>query len=126
MYKRQLRVTLLLAIPAGLSLSFLSKDILMLLFGNRPDEVVIAAPLLFFLGIAVIFSATCSPVNSMLQATGHAYIPLVIMACSSFVKIGLNYVLVGMPELNIRGAAISTMICYMLIMTCLLYTSRCV
>lgn len=112
-----LRATLILAIPAGLSMALLSEDILMLLFGNRPDEVSIAAPLLFFLGIAVIFSATCSPVNSMLQATGHTYVPLVIMLCCSFVKIGLNYVLVGIPEINIRGAAISTLICYMLIMT---------
>ena len=112
-----LRATLILAIPAGLSLALLSEDILMLLFGSRPDEVMVAAPLLFFLGIAVIFSATCSPVNSMLQATGHTYVPLIIMACCSFVKIGLNYVLVGTPEINIRGAAISTLICYMLIMT---------
>ena len=86
-----LRATLILAIPAGLSLALLSEDILMLLFGNRPDEVQIAAPLLFFLGIAVIFSSTCSPVNSMLQATGHAYVPLIIMACCSFIKIGLHY-----------------------------------
>ncbi|MBR5480055.1 MAG: polysaccharide biosynthesis protein [Clostridia bacterium] len=112
-----LRATLILAIPAGLSMALLSEDILMLLFGSRPDEVTIAAPLLFFLGIAVIFSATCSPVNSMLQATGHTYVPLIIMACCSFVKIGLNYVLVGIPEINIRGAAVSTLICYMLIMT---------
>lgn len=112
-----LRVTLSLAIPAGLSLAVLSEDILMLLFGNRPQEVQIAAPLLFFLGIAVIFSATCSPINSMLQATHHAYIPLIIMACCSVVKIGLNYFLVGIPEINIRGAAFSTFICYALIMT---------
>lgn len=123
-----LRVTLMLAIPAGLSLSFLSKDVLMLLFSKRPDEVLIAAPLLFYLGIAVIFSATCSPVNSMLQATGHAYIPLIIMACSSVLKIRLNYVLVGMPQFNIRGAAISTLICYVLIMSvsvaCLLFVTK--
>ncbi len=112
-----LRATLILAVPAGLSMALLSEDILMLLFGSRPDEVMIAAPLLFYLGIAVIFSATCSPVNSMLQATGHTYVPLIIMACCSFVKIGLNYVLVGIPEINIRGAAISTLVCYMLIMT---------
>lgn len=112
-----IRVTLLLAIPAGLSLSFLSKDILMLLFGNRPNEVIVAAPLLAVLGIAVIFSSACSPINSMLQATGHAYLPLIIMASCSFSKIALNYVLVAIPELNIRGAAISTLICYILIMS---------
>jgi len=116
-----LRATLILAIPAGLSMAFLSGDILSFLFGSRPDEVLVATPLLFYLGIAVIFAATCSPVNSMLQATGHTYIPLIVMACTSIVKIALNYVLVGIPEINIRGAAISTLICYVVVMTVSIY-----
>ncbi|MEG2378442.1 MAG: polysaccharide biosynthesis C-terminal domain-containing protein, partial [Clostridia bacterium] len=112
-----LRVTMLLVLPAGLSMAALSENILMLLYGARPNEVAVAAPLLAILGIAVIFAATCSPINSMLQATGHAYLPLKIMAGCSVVKIVLNYVMVAIPEINIRGAALSTLVCYILIMT---------
>ena len=112
-----LRITMLVALPLALGMSFLSQEILTLLFGSRPLEVSIAAPLLTILGIAVIFSSACSPINSMLQAVGRADLPLKIMAVCAVVKLGINYVLVGTPSINIRGAAIGTLVCYVLIMT---------
>jgi len=112
-----LRVTLLFALPAGLGMAALSNPILTLLYGGRPDEVVIATPLLALLGIAVIFASACSPINSMLQAVGRADLPVKIMVVCATLKLVINYVLVGIPEINIRGAAIGTLICYILIMT---------
>lgn len=112
-----LRVTLLFALPAGLGMAALANPILTLLYGGRPDEVVIATPLLVILGIAVIFASACSPINSMLQAVGRADLPVKIMVACATLKLIINYVLVGIPEINIRGAAIGTLICYILIMT---------
>ena len=112
-----LRMTMLLVLPAGIGMSALSHGILSILYGGRPGEVEVAAPLLAVLGIAVIFSATCSPVNSMLQAIGRADLPVKIMVgCAAF-KLVFNYVTVGIPEINILGAAIGTLICYVLIMS---------
>ena len=116
-----IRVTMMIAIPAGLGMSFLSKPILTLLFGSQPEEVAIAAPLLTLLGLAVIFSSACSPINSMLQAVGRADLPLKIMAVCAAIKLAINYVLVGIPSINIRGAAIGTLICYVMIMTISLF-----
>ncbi len=116
-----LRMTMLLALPLALGMSFLSNEILTLLFSSRPAEVTIATPLLSILAIAVIFSAACSPINSMLQAVGRADLPLKIMAVCAVIKLSVNYVLVGTPSINIRGAAIGTLICYVLIMTISLY-----
>ncbi len=116
-----LRVTMLLVLPAGIGMSFLSHGILNLLYGARPEEVEIAAPLLAILGIAVIFSSTCSPINSMLQAAGRADLPVKIMVgCAAF-KLVFNYLTVGVPEINIKGAAVGTLLCYVLIMTISLY-----
>ena len=111
-----LRVTMLLAIPAGIGLSVLSGRILMLLFGSRPTEAAVAAPLLTVLGIAVVFSSACSPINSMLQAIRHAKLPVKIMVVCAAIKLLINYELVGIPGINIMGAAIGTLVCYVLIM----------
>jgi stage V sporulation protein B len=107
---------MLFAIPAGIGMSVLSGRILNLLFGSRPSEVAVATPLLSVLGIAVIFASACSPINSMLQAVGHAKLPVKIMIVCASVKLIVNYILVGIPEINIMGAAIGTLICYVLIM----------
>lgn len=112
-----LRMTMLLVLPAGIGMSSLSHGILSLLYGGRPEEVEIAAPLLAILGIAVIFSATCSPINSMLQAIGRADLPVKIMiGCAAF-KLVFNYITVGVPQINILGAAMGTLLCYVLIMS---------
>ncbi len=116
-----LRMTMLLVLPAGIGMATLSHGVLSLLYGGRPLEVEIAAPLLSLLGIAVIFSATCSPINSMLQAVGRADLPVKIMVgCAAF-KLVFNYITVGIPEINIRGAAMGTLICYILIMSISLF-----
>ena len=116
-----LRMTMLLVLPAGIGMATLSHGVLSLLYGGRPLEVEIAAPLLSLLGIAVIFSATCSPINSMLQAVGRADLPVKIMVgCAAF-KLAFNYITVGIPEINIRGAAMGTLICYVLIMSISLF-----
>lgn len=112
-----LRVTLLFALPAGLGMAALANPILTLLYGGRPNEVAIATPLLVLLGIAVIFASACSPINSMLQAVGRADLPVKIMLVCATLKLIINYILVGIPEINIRGAAIGTLICYILIMS---------
>ncbi len=116
-----LRMTMLLVLPAGIGMSSLSHGVLSLLYGGRPEEVEIAAPLLAILGIAVIFSATCSPINSMLQAIGRADLPVKIMiGCAAF-KLVFNYITVGIPVINIKGAAIGTLLCYIMIMSISLY-----
>ncbi len=116
-----LRMTMLLVLPAGIGMSSLSHGILTLLYGARPDEVEIAAPLLAILGIAVIFSAACSPINSMLQGIGRADLPVKIMVVCAAFKLVFNYITVGIPEINIKGAPIGTLLCYILIMTISLY-----
>ena len=114
-------MTMLLVLPAGIGMSVMSHGVLTLLYGSKPAEVEIAVPLLAVLGIAVIFSSACSPINSMLQAVGRADLPVKIMVgCAAF-KLIFNYITVGIPEINILGAAVGTLICYVLIMVISLF-----
>ena len=52
------------------------------------------------------------------QAIGRADIPLKILSIGMLIKIFLNYFLVGIPEVNIQGAGIGTLVCYIFIFIC--------
>lgn len=112
-----LRMTSLLAIPAGLGITALAEPILTLLFSSRPMEVAIAAPILQVLGVGVIFVAITTPVNSMLQAVGRTDLPVKLMLLGGGVKLLTNYILVAQPGLNIKAAPYGTALCYALILT---------
>ncbi|SMC54683.1 putative polysaccharide biosynthesis protein [Papillibacter cinnamivorans] len=110
-----MRVTALLALPAGIGLSVLSGPILHLLYPAVPETAAAAAPMLRVLGIAVIFVCLMLLANSILQAHGWVNIPILTMVIGGIVKIVTNYFLVGTPSINIHGAPIGTLCCYAVI-----------
>lgn len=109
-----LRLSALLTIPAGLGLAGLAGPLCSVLFGARNAPAVTAA-VLQILGIAAIFSALCTPVQSMLQAVGRTDLPVKLLFGGLGLKAALNYVLVGNAHWNVRGAAVSTLVCYSVI-----------
>lgn len=107
------RITTLLALPCGIGLAVLSEPIQRMLYSRYSDsELEVAGALLTILGIAVIFNCLVLLTNAILQAHGHAMVPVVTMITGGLVKLGINYLLVGNPEINIVGAPIGTLICY--------------
>jgi len=50
--------------------------------------------------------------TSILQANGFVNLPILVTAVGSSVKIVSNYVLVGNPQINIKGAPIGTILCF--------------
>ncbi|MGN0628683.1 MAG: polysaccharide biosynthesis C-terminal domain-containing protein [Oscillospiraceae bacterium] len=111
-----LRLTTIVAIPAGFGLSVLSKEILTLLYPMRLTEVEIAAPLLRVMGITVIFVCTCASCHSVLQGIGKERLPLFFMLAGAGVKLVINYIFVAIPSLNIQAAPYGSLICYIFIM----------
>ena len=67
------------------------------------------------LGIACIFICLMTLTNAILQSYGHERIPICTMIAGGITKIVMNYVLVGNPDINIHGAPISTLCCYLVI-----------
>ena len=110
-----LKLIALLALPAGVGLSVLSGPILVMLYPAQHDAAVAAGPHLQVLGIACIFICLMILTNAILQSYGHERIPIYTMIAGGLVKIGMNYVLVGNPDINIHGAPISTLCCYLVI-----------
>lgn len=111
-----LRLTTLIAIPAGIGLSVMSEEVLSLLYPLRMNEVAIAAPLLKVMGITVIFVCTCASCHSILQGIGKERLPLIFMLVGAALKLGMNYIFVAIPSLNIQAAPYGSLACYVLIM----------
>ncbi len=115
-----LKIASVVSIPMGLGISFFSYPIMDLIYntfhaGKQTGEIYIASQIMMISGIGAIFIALSTPVCSMLQAIGRADIPLKILSIGMLIKIFLNYFLVGIPEINIQGAGIGTLVCYIFI-----------
>lgn len=109
-------LTLLLSVPAGLGLYVSAGDVLALLFPAQPAAVAAAAPWLSLLGLSVPAACLITVLGSMLQASGHATLPVIAMTAGLSVKLALLYVLLGIPSLGLTGAPISTLCCDTLIL----------
>ncbi len=109
-----LRITALFCVPAGLGISALSQEVCSLFFGMN-SEVMVGAPLLRVLGLASIFIALTGTTNSLLQAVGRVSLPVKLILIGSAIKLAMNYLLVGIPQLNIQAAPWSTLVCYVVI-----------
>lgn len=110
-----LRVTMMIAMPAGLGIAAIPGPILELLYSSNPDMIPIAEPMLRVYGFGMFLFAATSPMTNMLQAVGRMDIPIKSIAAGSCAKILLNFILIGNPQININGAPISTTVCYIII-----------
>ena len=103
-------------VVTAVGLAVLAEPIIRLLAGNYgPESVATATPILAYLGIAVVFNSTVLLFNAIMQAHGDVTTPVVNMLIGGIVKVVVNYILVAIPSLNIIGAAIGTIVCYVTI-----------
>ena len=109
-----LRVTGLFCIPAGLGISVLAKPIANFIYGFGSGSEI-TANILVILGLGAIFAALTTPLSSMLQAVGRMDLPVIFIVCSLLLKVGVNYFVCSIPEINILGAGTGTLVCYLLV-----------
>lgn len=109
------RLIAILALPCGVGLSVLSTPIMRLVLPARPEDALMAGPHLQVLGFACIFICVMNLTNAILQTYGKVKIPIFTVIVGGVVKIVMNYILVGSPDINIHGAPISTLCCYVVI-----------
>jgi stage V sporulation protein B len=103
-----LRITMILSIPSAVGMGILSTQILWLLFPAYPD----GADLLRIGSISIIFLSLTQITTGILQAVGKVKIPVLAALIGALVKIPINYILLGITSVNIKGAVISTIVFY--------------
>lgn len=119
------KATAFIAVPSGLGIFILSKPILLFLFPDRTAECIVSSQSLALLGIAVIFLSLSAPMFSCFQAAGKADIPVKIMLLGVAVKLVGNLILIPIPQINISGASLSTLLCYIVIfILCIIFYNK--
>ncbi len=106
------RISLLLALPAAIGLVILAEPIMLLLYPLQLESAVSASKILAVLGFGVIFLSVFQTLTGVLQGLGRPIIPVLNLAVGAVIKLVLSYILIGIPSINIRGAAIATIIGY--------------
>lgn len=106
------RITAMFCFPAGIGMTALAEPITRLLYGDGQSTPVIAHSL-ELLGVASLAAAMSGPLSSMLQAVGRADLPVKLLFAAMAIKLGANWVLCGIPEVNILGAGMGTLLCYL-------------
>lgn len=108
-----IRLTMLIGMPAAFGIAALASPIIDLLYGsNNPGAVAISGPILLIYGVPLFIYALSSPLTNMLNAVDRMKDPLIAVAIGAFIKIAVNYVLIGKPSVNILGAPVSTFASY--------------
>ena len=108
-----IRLTLLIGVPAAVGLAVLAEPILRLLYGSMEEwELAHATSLLITLSVGVIFLTLIQSLTAMLQGVGRTEVPVINLFIGAIFKVLVTYVLAGMPQWNVRGAAIGTVACY--------------
>jgi stage V sporulation protein B len=118
------RVTALIALPCAVGLAVLSEPIIALLGGYSGERLELASKLMSILGICVAFNATVLLTNAIMQANGHAILPVVNMFVGGFIKLAAVLILTRNPSIGIMGTPIGSLLCYMVITVLNLITMK--
>lgn len=107
-----LKTLMLVSFPCMVGLMVMAKPILHLLYPFRAHEADMAVPTLQILAFGIVIFSTLRAFSSALQGIGHPGIPVRNLAVGAIVKVIMTYILVGIPTINIRGAAIANIAAY--------------
>lgn len=107
------RIALIVGLPCAFGLAVLSKPIMLLLFSYGDEAgAMSAAPTLAVMAFGVIFLSITQTVTGILQGVNKQSVPVKNLAIGVLIKVGLTWVLTGIYVLNVRGAALATVITY--------------
>ncbi len=121
------RITALLSLPCAVGLMVLAEPIMALLGGYSGEKLALAAQLLQLLAVSVFLHAVVLLTNAIMQAHGHANIPVVNMLLSGIMKLVVVYILSGNPAIGILGVPLGTALCNLCIAVLnLLSIRRCI
>ena len=112
--ERSMRMCTLLCLPMGVGMAVLAGPCMSVLY---PGSAAQGAGLLTELGIVCYFMSMSLMTNSILPANGNERLPLVSSILGLITKVIATYFFVGDPRLNIYGAPLGTLCCYLVMLT---------
>lgn len=111
--KTGLKTMMIIAFPCAIGLIVLAKPILLLLYPRQPEEAAMAIHTLQILSMGIITLAIMRTLSASLQGIGKISLPVLNLFIGAVTKTVITFILVGIPALNINGAAIGTVCAYL-------------
>ena len=118
------RVTGLVCMPCAFGLATLAGPVTALLGGYSGADLALSTRLMSIMGMNIIFNAVVLLTNAMMQAHGHAVVPVINMFVSGVLRLAVVYILTGNPNIGIVGTPIGAMICFLCIAVLNVFSMR--
>ena len=119
-----IRVMALISMPCAFGLAVCARPVTALLGGYTGDDLALSTSLMTIMGINIIFNSIVLLTNAMMQAHGHAVVPVINMFISGVLRLGVVYILTGNPNIGIVGTPIGAMICFLCIAVLNVFSMR--
>ena len=118
------RITGLICMPCAAGLIVLSQPVMALLGGYSGEKLVAAGTLMSILGVCIIFNSIVLLTNAIMQAYGHANLPVINMFIGGILKLAAVHMLTNNGSVGILGVPIGSFLCYLSITVLNLLTMR--
>lgn len=103
-----MRLSVIFGLPAAVGMYVLAEPITRLLYKNAEAGISLE-----ILAWGVVFLALTQTTTGILQGIGQTMIPVKNMLFGAVIKVFINYILTGVPYINIKGAALGTVVGYL-------------
>lgn len=110
-----LRTAMIIGIPCTFGLMTLAEPLMLLIYPMQAESASSAAPCLFLLAIGIVFLCVAQTMAGILQGLGRPYVAVVTLGIGVAVKAVSTYILVGVPGLDVEGAAIGSSLAYLVV-----------
>ena len=118
------RVMGLICMPCAFGLATLAGPVTALLGGYTGENLALSTSLMSIMGFNIIFNAIVLLTNAMMQAHGHAVVPVVNMFVAGILRLGVVYILTGNPNIGIVGTPIGATLCFLCIAVLNVFSMR--
>lgn len=105
---RSLKTILMISVPAAVGMTVLAKPIVNILFPTAPQ----GWDLLMMGSWTLVLISLVSIQTAILQGIGKTYVPTVHLVTGLALKLVINYNLISIKSVNIKGALIGSAVCY--------------
>ena len=109
------RITGLIAMPCAVGLFVMAEPVTAIIGGYEGANLTLATQLMALMGIGIFFYSIVQLTNAVMQAHGHATIPVVTMLIAGVARLIIVYLLTGNPNIQLLGAPIGAALCYLAI-----------
>ena len=105
---KSFKTILMIVVPAAIGITVMARPIVYMIFPKSPD----GWDLLMIGSWTLVLISLVSIQTSILQGIGKTYVPTVHMVIGLVLKLIVNYTLIAVRPINIKGAIIGNAVCY--------------